>query len=131
MTDTVRQSTILSSFFICAALAAVLVALPAASTSAQVGQFDGVWRITHTSASCRHKSGRFKLTIANGTVRGRVPSGTISGTISADGTLRWSSPAAVDAAQVNWEGRLRGNKGAGSYERADGSCRGTFAVRRT
>jgi hypothetical protein len=131
MTDTARQSSILSSFIMCAALAVILAALPAASASAQVRQFDGVWRIAHTSASCQHKSGGFKLTIANGTIRGRVPSGTISGTISADGAVRWSFPAAIDAVPVNWEGRLRGNKGTGSYERADGRCRGTFTVRRT
>ncbi len=127
MTDTAR----LSSFIMCAALAGVLAAVPAVSTSAQVRQFDGVWRVTHTSSSCRHKSGSFKLTVANGTIRGKVPSGTISGTIAADGALRWSFAAAVDAGSVVWEGRLRGNRGAGSYERADGSCRGTFAVRRT
>jgi hypothetical protein len=126
MTNNARQSSILSSFIMCAVLAAVLAALPAASASAQVGQFDGLWRVEHTSASCRHKSGSFTLRIAGGTVRGR----RIAGTISSSGDVRWSSSAAHDAAPVVWEGRFRGATGLGTYERSDGKCRGSFRARR-
>ena len=113
-----------------AIVAGTLAALPARPASAQVRQFDGVWRVTHTSASCRNKSGGFRLTIANGKVGGRVRAGTVSGTVSASGAVRWSIPADYDAAAVIWEGRLRGNTGLGTYERQDGSCRGSFRVMR-
>ena len=113
-----------------AIVAGTLAVLPAWPASAQVGQFDGVWRIRHTSASCRDKSGGFRVTIASGRVGGRVQAGTISGTISSAGAVRWSLPAGDDAAPVIWEGRFRGNAGAGTYERQDGKCRGTFAARR-
>jgi hypothetical protein len=120
----------LSSLAMWAIMAGSLAVLPAWPVSAQVGQFDGVWTIRHTSASCRNKSGGFRVTIAGGKVGGRVQAGTISGTISSSGTVRWSLPAAEDAARVIWEGRFRGNAGAGTYERQDGKCRGTFAARR-
>jgi len=112
------------------AIAGVLLALPALPASSQTGQFDGVWRITHTSADCRDKSGGFALTIASGMVRGRIPSGAITGIISPSGAVRWSLPAALDAAPVVWEGSFRGNTGAGTYESAGGKCRGTFTARR-
>jgi hypothetical protein len=86
--------------------------------------------VTHTSASCRNKSGGFRLTIANGKVGGRVRAGTVSGTVAASGAGRWTLPADYDAAAVIWEGRLRGNTGLGTYERQDGSCRGSFRVMR-
>jgi hypothetical protein len=120
----------LSSLAMGAVIAGTLAALPAWPAPAQVGQFDGAWRITHTSANCRNKSGSFRLTIAGGRAGGRVQAGTISGTISSAGAVRWSLPAADDAAPVIWEGRFRGNAGAGTYERQDGKCRGTFAARR-
>jgi len=118
------------SLAMCAAIAGVLVALPALPVASQARQFDGVWRIRHTSADCRDKSGGYSLTIGNGKVRGRIASGAISGTISPSGAVSWSHPAALDAAPVTWEGRLRGKTGAGTYESAGGKCRGTFSARR-
>jgi hypothetical protein len=120
----------LHSLALCATLAGSLAALPALPASSQVRQFDGVWRVTHTSADCRSKRGGFTLTIANGRVRGRAGSGTASGNISPSGAVSWSHPAEHDAAPVHWEGRFRGNAGAGSYARADGKCRGAFTARR-
>jgi hypothetical protein len=120
----------LASLAMWAVIAGTLALLPARPASAQAGQFDGVWRIRHTSASCRDKSGGFRVTIAGGRVGGRVQAGTISGTISSAGAVRWSLPAADDAAPVIWEGRFRDNAGAGTYGRQDGKCRGTFAAAR-
>ena len=113
-----------------AVIAGTLAVVPAWPAYAQVGQFDGVWRIADTSASCRSKRGGFRLTNAGGQVGGRVPAGTISGTVSPAGDVRWSMPAGHDAAPVVWEGRFRGRTGTGTYERQDGKCRGTFAARR-
>jgi hypothetical protein len=107
-----------------------LAALPAWPSSAQVGQFDGVWRVRHSSATCDDKGGSFTLTIAKGSVRGRIAAGSISGTVSASGVVRWTHAARSDATPVIWQGRLHGNTGAGSYERQDGKCHGTFALRR-
>jgi hypothetical protein len=124
MIGTARLS-LMGLFAIAAALAA-----PASPAAAQAGQFDGVWRVTHSSATCRDKSGRFRLIVANGRIRGRVRAGTISGTVSPSGDVRWSSPAALDAAPVLWEGRFRGNTGLGTYVRQDGKCGGSFRARR-
>jgi len=93
-------------------------------------QFDGTWRISHRSATCANKQGGYTLTIANGKVRGRISSGTISGTISAAGDARWTHPAVLDGAPVSWEGRFRGNSGQGTYVSAGGKCGGTFTARR-
>jgi hypothetical protein len=119
MTDTARLALI-----VCAALA--WAALSAPTASAQVRQFDGLWRVRQTSASCMIKSGGFVLRIVNGTVRGRG----IAGTISASGDVRWSSAAEHDGAPVIWEGRFRGRTGRGTYERSDGKCRGSFTAQR-
>ena len=113
-----------------AVIVCALAAFPAWPASAQVGQFDGVWTVRHSSATCSDKGGSFRLTIDKGSVRGRIAAGTISGTVSASGAVRWTHPARSDAAPVIWEGRLHGNTGAGSYERQDGKCHGTFALQR-
>jgi hypothetical protein len=122
MTDTQR----LPAFILYAALAAVLAAFSAGPASAQVRQFDGLWKVEQTSASCMRKSGGFLLRITNGAVRGR----TLAGAVSASGDLRFTSAAAHDAAPVVWEGRLSGSTGRGTFERSDGKCRGVFRVRR-
>jgi hypothetical protein len=119
-----------SSLAVWAIIAGTLVILPAGPTSAQVGQFDGPWRVRHSSATCHVKSGSYRMIIANGKIRGRTSSGAISGEVFPSGLVRWTSPAKVDVAPMNWEGRLRGDKGAGTFVRQDGKCRGTFTARR-
>jgi hypothetical protein len=121
----------LSSFrFLTAVVATSLLVSPQSVGVSLADQFDGTWRISHRSATCTHKQGGYTLTIANGKVRGRVSSGTISGSISASGDVRWSHPAAIDGAPVDWEGRFRSNKGLGTYVSAGGKCGGTFTARR-
>jgi hypothetical protein len=110
------------------ALAGVVAALVAGPVSAQVGGFNGVWTVHHSSGNCFHKTGTFKLRIANGKVSGRTGGRGIAGTVSSGGSIRWTTRAAYDGGPVHWTGRIGASAGSGSYWRADAKCGGTFSL---
>ena len=95
------------------------------------GDFDGWWQISWKAVSgCKAKSNSYTLRVANGTIDGRTRKGSISGSISASGTARWTVPAITDGAPVNCSGTFRGDGGSGRCSRADGKCINDFVATR-
>jgi uncharacterized caspase-like protein len=88
--------------------------------------FDGSWTVTRIGAGCKDTSHAFRLTIAGGRI---VNPG--SGSVSASGAVRWTSPSYVDGRPVHFSGALRANSGSGSFNKPASSCNGTFTVRRS
>ena len=56
--------------------------------------------------------------------------GRLQGSISATGAARWTVTAIVDGVLVRYVGTFSGTGGSGRFSRADGSCEGTFTVRK-
>ena len=95
------------------------------------GDFDGWWRISWKAVSgCKAKSSSYNLQVKNGTIDGRVRYGSITGSISASGTARWTVPAMTDGAPVHCSGTFRGDGGSGRCSRVDGKCVNDFVAAR-
>ena len=90
------------------------------------GPFNGTWTITYQSDNCFVRSGTFMVTVAGQS----VVSNRGVGRITQSGHVRWTIPAQTDGAPITYSGTFSGSEGSGSFSRADGRCRGTFAAKR-
>ena len=107
-----------------------VAALP--KLEAPKGGLDGAWTVVWSRGpECRETGGgTYRFVIANGTITGSTPKGSITGKVSGSGSGRWSLPAIGDGAPVRYEGTFHGNTGSGRFSRFDGKCSGTFTARR-
>jgi hypothetical protein len=98
---------------------------PGGSDGRGASNFDGTWAYTGVGTNCVG-SGSGTLVISGGVVSSKNGSGV--GRVSADGTYRASSVGA-DGVRLTATGRMSGNRGSGSYRRADG-CNGRWAAKK-
>ena len=113
-----------------------VAALPDASATAPIGQaptsnirsaFDGIWQFDLTGGPyCFVKTTSFPHRISGGVI---TRNGNPIGSIDKDGSHHFVQPSYKDAdIPVQFQGKIKGETGEGSYAAAGTRCKGTYKV---
>ena len=100
--------------------------------SSERSLFDGTWHIHRVSASCkRGPEVKFAIHISKGRVSGRWGGGPVSGTVSVAGELTFKHlSSSDDGTFVEYEARLKGTSGAGTFGVRGTRCQGSLTLQK-
>jgi hypothetical protein len=98
--------------------------------SVDVSSFNGRWNVIRIGQNCPANRYWFEIEILDGRISGNVPTGgKISGRVTKRGELQFRHPGHAGGL-VLYSANLKGRSGAGTFEVANGRCKGTIAMNR-